>query len=573
MISTTAPLLQRWFAESGHADSGDPYYLYAASNAGSLVALFAYPFLVEPFLSLSAQSGLWAGGYGVLLVLLMVCAREPWRSSAGGVAAASPTKDQPSADPITGWTRARWVVLALVPSSLMLGCTSYLSADVAAVPLMWIAPLALYLLSFIFAFARSTPTWVHRAMVVALPFLLLYQVATSAPMSLGTVATHFATLFVAAMVCHGELARSRPPVQYLTEYYLWIATGGMLGSCLNALIAPLLFNWVIEYPLALAVAAFLLPALFPNTRRPLLLVVNRALPVALGCIVAAIFLWNRYRSPERVGVVHEERTFFGVYRVIRHREEKAYTLMHGRIEHGTQIRSDDPRRSGFPMLYYHPTSPIGQVFFAFQGPKRKTRTAVVGLGIGTLATYGEPGQEFTFFEIDPAVERIARHQRYFTHLSDAEERGVKVRVVLGDARLSLQRDEESRYGMIVVDAFNGDAIPAHLLTREAFELYKDRLEEDGVLAIHITNQYVDLEPIVAELARAHELAAMIQKDLDVSVQENQRGKAGSVWVVLARKREHFGNLNDNPRWTQPQQHDPPILWRDDYTDLWRVLRW
>jgi hypothetical protein len=577
LVSTTAPLLQRWFTESGHAGSEDPYYLYAASNAGSLLALLAYPFLIEPFLSLPRQSWLWAAGYCLLLALLVVCAREAWRSGAPGVrAATTPRTKRSTGDPIGSWAKARWVALAFAPSSLMLGCTSYLSTDVAAVPLMWIAPLALYLLSFILAFARTTPAWVHRAMVLALPVVLLYHVVSTGTMSLANfVAIHLTTLFVAAMVCHGELARSRPPAQQLTEYYLWIAAGGALGSCFNALLAPQLFNWVIEYPLALALAALLLPALFPGTRRPVLAVANRALPIMLGGGVAAVFFWNQHQFMERVGVVEATRTFFGVYRVVRGGDDKTYTLMHGQVRHGSQLRSADPRQRRLPMVYYFPSGPIGQVFFAFHGPAgpAKNHTAVIGLGVGSLASYAEPGQEFTFYEIDPAVERIARDPRYFTYLSDAEERGAKVRVVLGDARLSLQRDHESRYGLIIIDAFSGDAIPAHLLTREAFALYTDRLEDDGLLALHITNDFVDLEPVVAELARVHHMIALIQKDTELSPEDARRGKTSSIWVVLARRREHLGALNGYARWRQLERANPPILWRDDYTNLLRILRW
>jgi hypothetical protein len=606
MVSSTTPLLQRWFARAGHVDSHDPYFYYAASNAGSLFALFAYPVLMEPMFSLPVQSGIWSAGFCLWLLLLAVCALEAWRRAGRGSPdpALPPDRRSPiserrpsvvpragSGDPRTAertltthdsrltthhslWTKARWVVLAFVPSSLMLGCTSHLSADVVSVPLLWIGPLALYLLSFIFAFARATPVWVHRAMVLALPVALGLQLACEGTLHLGTImVTHLATLFIAAMVCHGELARSRPPARWLTEYYLWIAVGGALGSGFNTLVAPLLFSWVVEYPLALSLAAFLLPSLFPRARQPILRFANRAAPIALGCVVGAVFLSNRDRFVEEGRVVEEERTFFGVYRLVRDSREKAWVLLHGQIWQGMQIESDDRWVRRVPLLYYFPSSPIGQVFHAFHGPQAKARTAVVGLGVGSLAGYAEMGQEFTFYEIDPRVARIARDSRYFTFLKDAEERGVKVRLVLGDGRLGLQRDRDGRYGMIVLDAFSGDAIPAHLLTREAFKLYLDRLEEDGLLALHITNDHVDLEPIVAELARDQNLVALVQKDTDLSPGERQRGKAPSTWVVLARQREHFGPLGDSERWRTLEGRPSPILWRDDFTNLLPILRW
>jgi len=588
MVSSTTPLLQRWFAACGFLDSNDPYFFYAASNAGSLLALLAYPALVEPVSSLPVQSGIWAAGFCLWLVLLGICARQVWRQAgkeSGFKSQVSGARRQTlgrsvTPDPcllspgVSPWTRAHWLILAFVPSSLMLGCTSYLSADVASFPLMWIAPLALYLLSFIFAFARATPRWVHRAMVLALPVAIGLQLAYEGSTHLGMmVVRHLTTMFVSAMICHGELAKSRPPARWLTEYYLWIAGGGALGSCFNALIAPHLFSWVVEYPLALTLAVFLLPPLFPGAQRFMIRIANRVVPIALGCLVGAIFLANRYQFVHDGNVVHEERSFFGVYRVVRGSEGKTYGLMHGQTWHGMQLDSDDRRQRRLPLMYYFPSSPIGQVFYAFHGPQGKARTALIGLGIGSLASYADSGQEFTFYEIDPVVARIARDPRYFSYLADAEARGANVRVVLGDGRLALDRDSGGRFGMIILDAFNGDAIPAHLLTREAFQLYQDRLEEDGLLAIHITNTNVNLEPIMAELARDQKLVALIQDDMELLPEENRRGKSQSTWVVLARQRDYLGPLTESKRWRPLKRATSPILWRDDYTNLMPILRW
>jgi hypothetical protein len=574
-ISSTTPLLQRWFAGSGYVNSHDPYYHYAASNVGSLLALFAYPVVMEPVFSLPEQSGIWAGVFCVWLLLLFVCARETWRRHDADLpVGGSKLRPLSARDKLSRRTKARWLILAFVPSSLMLGCTSHLSADVATVPLIWIAPLATYLLSFIFAFARATPSWVHRAMVLALPVALGAQLVSEGTAGLGmTMAIHLTTVFVAAMVCHGELARSRPPARWLSEYYLWLAAGGALGSCFNALIAPVVFDWVAEYPLALTLAAFLLPPLFPGTRRPMLGMANRAGPIALGCVVAAIVLSNRHQFIHDARLVNEERTFFGVYRIVRDSKDVTCAMLHGQTWHGMQIQSDDPHQRRVPLLYYFPTGPIGQVFFAFHGPHAKGRTAVIGLGIGELAGYAESGQEFTFFEIDPGVAQIARDSRYFTFLADAEARGAKVRVVRGDARLALQRDHDHQYGMIILDAFSDAAIPVHLLTREAFGLYQERLDADGVIALHITNVHVNLEPIVAELAWDQKLVALIQAETDLLPDERRRGKSPSTWVVLARQREHLGPLRESTRWRPLQRPRLPILWRDDYTNLLPIIRW
>jgi hypothetical protein len=589
MVSSTTPLLQRWFA-SGYMDSQDPYHYFAVSNAGSLLALLAYPVLLEPMFSLPIQNGIWAAGFCLWLLLVTACAREVWRSrvrrQGSGVRSQESgvesqgrrqvlTPDSCLLTPVVSlWTKARWLLLAFLPSSLMLGCTSHLAADVASFPLMWIGPLGLYLLSFIFAFSRATPAWVRHTMILILPVMLLGQLVTEGISQLWLmVAIHLTTLFVAAMVCHGELARSRPPAQRLTEYYLWIAVGGALGSGFNALIAPALFSWVLEYPLALSLTAFLLPPLFPDTLSPKLRIANRLAPIALGIVVAAGFFWNRHQFLQDALLVEEKRTFFGVYRIVRDSDGKACVMIHGHTWHGMQIQSDDPHERRVPLLYYSPSSPIGQVFFAFHGPQSKARTAVIGLGIGNLAGYADSGQEFTFYEIDPGVEQIARDIRYFTYLADAKVRGANIQVVLSDGRLGLQHDGESRYGMIILDAFSDDAIPTHLLTREAFQVYLDRLDDDGLIALHISNEHVNLEPIVAELAQDQQLVALIQHDTDMSPEERQRGKAPSTWVVLARQQENLGPLNESKRWRPLERRPSPILWRDDFTNLLPVLRW
>jgi hypothetical protein len=603
MVSSTTPLLQRWFAASGFKDSDDPYYFYAASNAGSLLALVAYPVLVEPFFSLPIQSGIWAVSFCLWFVMVAVCARQVWNAKSVSPKSDSRyskrqdvklrmklslnTNSNPPTSPdesgpgksgfglrISNLTRVGWLVLAFVPSSLMLGCTSFLCSDVASFPLMWIAPLALYLLSFVIAFANGTPAWVHRVMVWALPAALGLQLLTEGKTSLGTLLVrHLTTLFVAAMVCHGELAKRRPATRWLTEYYLWIAAGGALGSFFNALVAPHLFSWVVEYPLALSLAAFLLPPLFPGAKRPMLCIANRVVPIFLGGCVGAIFLLNRHQFVKQGQVIHEERSFFGVYRIVRGSEGNTNALLHGQVWHGMQVDSDDRLQRRVPLTYYFPTSPIGQVFFAFPGPRGKARTALIGLGIGSLAGYAQSGQEFRFYEIDPAVAKIARDQRYFTFLADAENRGANIRVVLGDGRLALEHDSDCRFGMIIIDAFSGDAIPVHLLTREAFQLYLKRLEEDGLLVIHISNDHVDLEPIVAELATDQNLVALIEKDLEIPPEEREHGKFGSTWVVLARRLEYLVPLAESKRWRPLKRSNSPILWRDDYTNLLPILRW
>jgi hypothetical protein len=340
----------------------------------------------------------------------------------------------------------------------------------------------------------------------------------------------------------------------------------------NALLAPALFASVAEYPLALVLAALLLPPLWPargmwGTR------LNRALPWLLAAAVAAGLFWRGTPAKTRGLLLYQERTFFSILQVRRGTQGRTHEFAHGNVRHGVQIQSDDARQRRLPLLYYFPTGPIGQVFQAFRGPRAKERVAVIGLGVGTLASYGEAGQEFTFFEIDPAIERIARDPHYFTYLADAEARGLRVRTVLGDARLSLRREPGAHYGLLVVDAFTGDSIPTHLLTGEAIQLYLGRLTDDGLLAFHITNDYLDLGPVLGDVAREAGLVGLIQNDSDLSVEERRRGKAPSTWVVLVRQPAVLDPLLAQGRWKPLTGRPGSHSWTDDYSNVLGTLRW
>jgi hypothetical protein len=490
-----------------------------------------------------------------------------------------------------------WLVLSLVPSSLMLGVTTYLSTTVAPVPLLWILPLALYLLSFILVFSGMT-SWLHRYLVWALPVVLLVQATRMGSGTTGAlilIPPHLVTFFVVAMVCHGELARRRPSTQYLTEYYLWISVGGVLGGLFNAVVAPLvlpglvrhpplswlptalaerlqlLFATVVEYPLMLVVAALLWPAPWSKAAWPVVRQLNRLAPFVLAVAVACLVPWQ-LPVGEHHEVICGERSFFGVLSVTKDKRGIAHTFLHGPVFHGAQFRHPQMRR--VPMLYFSRSGPIGQVFEEFQGPKAKQRVAVVGLGIGSLACYAEPGQEFTFFEIDPAVERIARDDRYFTFLSDAEARGAKIRTELGDARLCLQPEADGSYGLLVLDAFSGDSPPTHLLTREAIQLYLRKLAPDGIIAFDISTSYLNLEPVLASLAQDAGLVALVQQDVHVSPKELAEGKMPSNWVIMARREEDLGKLaQDKTRWRPAEARPGSSVWTDSFSNILQVVRW
>jgi len=616
VISTTAPLLQKWFAHTSHASAQDPYFLYGASNLGSMLALVGYPVLVEPHLRLASQAWAWAGGYLVLTGLISVCALMLWIFPGAGAgqdpdgtsrAAAAPVP------PVTVSQRLWWILLAFAPSSLLLGVTTYLSTDLASVPLLWVIPLAIYLLTFVLIFARQ-PLVPHHLMVFFEPFLII-MVAVSFFMGVkGAVwqlfPIHLLMFFVIAMVCHGELMKSRPPSAQLTEFYLWMSVGGVLGGVFNALVAPVVFNSVIEYPLIIILASLLRPSQNPEARKPYDQVLDFLLPLAfalllwllalgfhalgeklilfllISCLAGGLCYSLRLR-PRRfalgVGVLilagtwlHtgkdlvllRERNFFSVLKVSQDREGQYHTLTHGSTVHGRQ--SLDPARRRQPLSYFHRTGPLGQVFAAYGDLSRAPRVAVVGLGTGTVACYGQPGQQLTFYEIDPAVERVARDPRYFTFLQDCP---ADVAVVLGDARLSLRQAADSCYNMIILDAFSSDAIPIHLVTREALKLYLAKLAKGGILAFHISNRYLDLTPVLGNLAQDAGLTAMKQLDGKLTAAEKQEKKSPSYWVVMARDRAHLEALARDPRWQALPGKSGGPLWTDDFSDILTVFTW
>jgi hypothetical protein len=651
VVAATGPLLQRWFASTAHARAGDPYFLYAASNAGSLGGLLAYPLLVEPFLPLSGSEGgappsqgvAWSAAYGLYALGTATCGLLMLRALPGHAASPlAPVMGPTAAESLGARRRALWLLCAFVPSSATLGVTQHLTTDVAAVPLLWVVPLGVYLVTFILTFS-SSGTARPGAWSVALSLLVVAVSATYWPVQrLGLAAgllLHLAALLAVGMVCHGRLAADRPSPERLTEFYLWVGLGGVLGGAFNALVAPLLFTGIAEYPIALVLALLLRPrwaderpappgagwvergldvlvpallALFAlwfqvvpdaSSTRPqgLLPVVQTGVPSLLALSLmgwrerfalaaAALFAVGTLRSGAGVETLHAERTFFGVHRVrlVRHVVEApppasspgesrdvyvpSNVLIHGSTIHGQQIR--DPQFRGTPTAYYHRSGPIGQVFQTLGPLGRLRRVALVGLGAGTLAAYGEPGQEFTVYEIDPAVIRIARDRGLFTFVADSR---ATFRWVAGDGRLSLEAAAGARYDLIVLDAFSSDAIPVHLLTREAFQLYFDRLAPQGLLAVHLTNEYLDPVPVVEAVAKNLGLATLLQHDRAATVQERIEGKAVSVWAVLGRTPEALGPLVNDSRWRwlargAASPADPRYLWTDSYSNLIRLLR-
>jgi spermidine synthase len=619
-VSASAPLLQKWFSATAHPSAKDPYFLYSASNVGSMLALISYPILIEPGLALAIQSRWWSAGYAALIGLTIAAAISALKRLSICYDEKNISQEMHLQCEDTGIRprikeRFRWIALSFVPSSLLLGVTTFISTNIAAIPLFWVVPLALYLLSFILVFARI-PAFIHKTMIFLFPpvvlTLLFFEFSDIRPPILASFLFHLSAFFIAAMVCHGELAKSRPSAGFLTEFYLWMSVGGLLGGVFNAVIAPVSFSTVLEYPLALIFASLLLPVLkardtdsislfkkglvYPGS--PLIIglstfylidewpvgkldlswadnagienagsIITYAIPALLcfsliffkrrflfGCGVSGFVAAALIASSWQSNVVHRERSFFGVLNV-RDKEEGAYRILtHGTTQHG--IQSLDPDRCLEPLSYYHRKGPIGQVFGSV---KRKSRIAVIGLGTGTLASYGKPGQRFTFYEIDPAVKHIATNRDIFTFLHNCR---AEWSIVLGDARLKLEDAPNNHYDLMVIDAFSSDAIPVHLITREALRLYLSKLSKDGLLAVHISNRYLNLQPVLQKLAEDAGLSSRIRDDSE----DKKVLKYSSTWVIMANKERHMGRLANDGRWRKLDRDDRPV-WTDDFSNL------
>jgi hypothetical protein len=623
VLSSTTPVLQRWFGDSDHEHAHDPYFLYAASNVGSLAGLLAYPILLEPLLRLSQQGRWWKSGYVVFVLMTVTCALLVWKR---GVDHTPAVAQQSAGNEAVGnvWRqRLRWIVLAFVPSSLMIGVTTSLTTDVPAIPLFWVLPLALYLISFVLVFAKRPPIS-HDWLIRREPFFILaalIPVVSQVKMPLAVLLPiYLLGLFVVAMVCHGELAKSRPGVDRLTEFYLWISVGGVIGGIFNSLVAPLVFHSVLEFPLVLIAAALLRPAIdvvpLEGTKLAWAKRKDWLLPLALGLCMAVVFLWISHaglkpsralnillfgystlwclsfgKRPLRFAagvtalflasflypgsfgrILHTERSFFGVSRVTNDVTGKFRYLFHGGTVHGVQ--SLDPTRSREPLAYYTRSGPAGEIFRAEQARMPHADVAVIGLGAGALACELGPQQTLTYYEIDPTVVRLAENPEYFTFLSQCAPQS---KVVLGDARLKLRDAPDGKYGLIVLDAFSGDTIPMHLLTREALALYLRKLAPGGVLAFHISNLYLQLSSTLAALANDAHLMDITEDDTAVSQAEIDGGKFPSKWVVMARSEGDIKDLSQDvsssARWVSVGAQPAVRVWTDDYSNLLSIIKW
>ncbi|MEP6493907.1 MAG: fused MFS/spermidine synthase [bacterium] len=622
VLSTNSSLTQRWFSLSSFERSADPFWLYAASNVGSLIALLSYPLIVEPALGLHAQLRYWSIGYGLFVALAlasMLVARRGMTAASVDVsldASVDTVKGDSGATPVTARRRLGWVLRSAVASSLLLSVTMQISTDVISAPLFWVLPLALYLATFIVAFSpslrpqRSVVAYTTRV-GIALCFVLVV-VPTLFPFWFALLVL-LGTLFAGALLCNGDLADDRPSARDLTDFYLWLAVGGMLGGLANSIVAPLVFKSVAEYPATLVCVAIVLQARRHGAQRFSLGAMRdlaTSLPAVLMVVataVAAMIVWREHAHNALGGsgggilrwqfmplavltcgvlfarqpgvfplstmlvaafvlagfnfidpIVDQGRSFFGVSRVTETADQRI--MIHGVTVHGAQRK--DPALRDIPTSYYYPRGPLG---WAMGHMPPDAVIGVIGLGAGSLAPLAQAGQRVTFYEIDPLVEAMAR--RDFTYLADSK---ATVDVKIGDGRRLIEGVADDHFDLLIIDAFNSDAIPTHLLTEEALALYLQKLKPSGLLVMHISNRYADLTRVFRGWAETTRQRVAVDQFVPTA-EEQHDGVGNTVAVALARSPSAFARLVGTKQWYWLDQDGPAVHWTDDHVNLLAVL--
>lgn len=603
-LAANSPLLQAWFARSHHPSASDPYFLYAASNVGSFLALLGYPLLAEPFTRLYEQRLYWSDGFYVLIALIAICGALVW-ANARPQAAASRTREE---GPPPTWRDAlTWTVLAAVPSAFLIAVTSHVSTDVGSTPLLWVIPLALYLATFVIVFQRR-PLIPHRFALAVQPVVIALLAGVylkgSTDSIFTTIAINIAAFAITALVCHGELALRRPAARYLTAFYLWMSFGGMIGGIFAGLLAPYIFNWVAEYPLLIVAGLLCRPGLFDGdtARRRLIWFIAFTLfaigatsylrsdeaielPTVVGLaaamlLVVVILMRDPLKFAAVIGFVllcsivmdtsggQTVRNFFGVYKIYETASGYYRVLLHGTTVHGAEAISDTVKMPGsrpVPLTYYHANSGMAKAIEAARGKKTgPLNMAVIGLGTGTLACYARPNDRLTYYEIDQSIVDVATNPKYFSFLPTCAP---QAKIVLGDARLTIGDAPDGAYDLIIVDAFSSDAIPIHLLTREAMAAYLAKLAPQGMIVLHISNRYLELASIVAGIADANNLRTLVNAQLDEK-EDGARYIYTSTVTVSARDEEDFGALQEPESGWDPLEPDPgQWVWTDDYSNV------
>lgn len=612
ILAASAPLFQHWFSASGHKDSHNPYFLYAVSNAGSMAALLGYPVVFEPFLSLSQQSWGWFAGYGILIVLTAICAFLVRRGQKP-VASLGSVNERSE---ITWKARFIWIGLAFIPSSLMLGVTTLITTDLVSAPFIWILPLALYLATFIIAFSKRPVISVYLAREISgyaiCLIVLAFTMAAFVSLRMPIVLAHLAAFFICAQLCHGELARLKPSASNLTEFFLLISTGGVLGGIFNALVAPQIFLMPLEYSITLGAVCFVIwagaeriPALHntfnaiehkhrlkklftidavaigmgigifllvfftkSNTTQIfgslgifaflVVMVRNRFVFAMTAPVALLLFQSSTWNLEHRLLVL--DRNYFGVLKV--YETQNKHFFYHGTTLHGAQSQDEKERRE--PVTYYSKEGPTSDAFAMLDKRGGVQKIAALGLGVGSIACYSAQQRMFDFYEIDSNVVKIAKNPAYFSYLSDCGNNNI----ILGDARLKIQNAPDYSYDMIFVDTFSSDNIPVHIITKEAFLLYLQKLKPDGFIIVNISNRYFNLRPVLQAVSNDLGMSVYFKTHQPQHVKgEISELYAASSFAVLAPSAQSIAEFVENYEWMPYTSNVTVHIWTDDYANI------
>jgi hypothetical protein len=554
VLSTTAPILQKWFSLTDNHNAHNPYFLYSASNAGSLIALLSYPFMIEPLLSLTNQSLAWSGLFVVFIVLILYVSTGINKNIDLNLR----HHQYDSVIPPTWTQKLAWCFLSFVPSSLMLGLTTHITTDIAAVPLLWIIPFSLYLVSFMLVFSPKMRGYsvckkYFPYIIIAMMIVPILQMVTIKYISVWFILSFLCLGFLCIAVrYHGELVEKKPKTEHLTYFYLYMSIGGALGGIFNAVIAPVIFLGAYEYYIILLLSCVICIKKFKTPKEYIYFILPPMICVLFGQHYLN-FNDDLFRG----------RNFFGISRVSYNDALKARTYMHGTTNHGMQSTLEAYRLK--PQTYY---TGINHFINLLPDNVKQKPMAMVGLGAGTSLYYVQKNQSVDIFEIDPIVVKIASNDTLFTYMRDCK--GNK-NVILGDARINLQKADNNRYGMMLMDAYSSDSLPIHLMTKEAMAIYLNKLDENGIIAFHISNRQLDLKPVLATFSQYFNLKGYVRADITKREMKQENLSTPNEWVILTKNPKLFDTITPDDIWT-PLVSSSDVLWTDNYSSIFSILK-
>ncbi len=610
-VSCNAPLIQKIFAELSENASANPYILYSASNAGSFLALIIYPIIIEPVFTLKNQNLLWSFIFLLYILLFFYIIFKFWKKK-GNVIVQNTTAPCDIEKNLNLHSKLKIITMAFIPSSLMLGVTAHITTDFTPVPLLWILPLALYLLTYIISFSgkySSKMLWITKFLPYIVLPVVLFNFTELKQMNWILIPVHLSLFFLLALLCHNKLYSLRPDSKFLTDYYLSISVGGVLGGLFNSVLAIAIFNSVAEYPILIIIALIFRNSHEKNYKNRLLDIVLPALmliagifiiklilhtgindktvifmllfgiptvacfaakdyPLRFALCVGTLFIVLPLWISENDGqVIYRSRNFFSVKRIEK-AKNNYHIFIHGNTWHGVQDQQIS--NNSVPGIYYHPKGPLGDIFSLIRNQKKIFDVGVIGLGVGAMAYYGNKGEQWKFYEIDPDVIDIALNPDFFSFVKKSN---ANIKLIQGDGRLCIKKEKNHYFDIIILDAFSSDSIPSHLITLEAIELYKKKLKPGGIIIFHISNRFLNIEPLLAALSEKVNLKFICRFEVALNEEDNKEYRVAANYAVMSQDEIFIGSLSEIDEWRSLKPSDNFKIWTDQYSNLLSILRW